>query len=139
MVASSPFRVRHKGNLRRMVELVDPIDRALRSTRVLVRRTAVTTYRHRPVPASYAALCTELANAAERVADELMADKMATDARPVLLAVGLATGQVERTDDLNTDVILAQIRSVIADLLLLTGLDELESTDALPPPPERTR
>ena len=67
-----------------------------------------------------------------------MADRMATDARPVLLAVGLATGQVERTDDLNTDVILAQIRSVVADLLLLTGLDELESTDALPPPPERT-
>ncbi len=139
VVASSPFRVRHKGNLRRMVELVDPIDRALRSTRVLVRRTAVTAYRRRPVPASYAALCSELANAAERVADELMADRMAIDARPVLLAVGFATGQVERTDDLNTDVILAQIRSVIADLLLLTGLDELESTDALPPPPERTR
>jgi uncharacterized membrane protein YgaE (UPF0421/DUF939 family) len=136
VVASSPFRVRHKGNLRRMVELVDPIDRALRSTRVLVRRTAVTAYRHRPVPASYAALCAELAHAAERVADELMAGRMATDARPVLLAVGLATAQVERTDDLNTDVILAQIRSVIADLLLLTGLDELESTDALPPPPE---
>src|SRR6185503_5590311 len=30
VVASSPFRVRHKGNLRRMVELVDPLDRALR-------------------------------------------------------------------------------------------------------------
>ena len=44
---------------------------------------------------------------------------------------------MERTADLNTDVLLAQIRSVVADLLLLTGLDELESTDALPPPPER--
>ncbi len=137
VVASSPFRVRHKGNLRRMVELVDPIDRALRSTRVLVRRTAVTAYRHRPVPASYAVLCRELADAAERVADELDADRMATEARPVLLAVGLGTAQVERTDDLNTDVLLAQIRSVVADLLLLTGLDELEATDALPPPPER--
>jgi hypothetical protein len=120
-----------------MVELVDPIDRALRSTRVLVRRTAVTAYRHRPVPASYAVLCRELADAAERVADELDADRMATEARPVLLAVGLGTAQVERTDDLNTDVLLAQIRSVVADLLLLTGLDELEATDALPPPPER--
>ena len=45
VVASSPFRVRHKGGLRRMVDLVDPIDRALRSTRVLVRRTAVAAYR----------------------------------------------------------------------------------------------
>jgi uncharacterized membrane protein YgaE (UPF0421/DUF939 family) len=133
VVASSPFRVRHKGGMRRMVDLVDPIDRALRSTRVLVRRTAVTAYRHRPVPASYARLCNDLADAAAVVARELMADRMALAARPVLVAVGNATGQVERTADLNTDVILAQIRSVVADLLLLTGLDELEATDLLPP------
>ncbi len=139
VVASSPFRVRHKGGLRRMVELVDPIDRALRSTRVLVRRTAVAAYRHRVVPASYAQLCQDLADAAELVADELRADRLAVAARPALLAVGNATGHVERTADLNTDVVLAQIRSVVADLLLVTGLDELESTDALPPPPERTR
>ena len=35
---------------------------------------------------------------------------------------------------LSAEVILAQIRSVVVDLLLLTGLDQLESTDALPPP-----
>ncbi len=138
VVASSPFRVRHKSGLRRMVDLVDPIDRALRSTRVLVRRTAITAYRHREVPRSYALLCRDLGDAADAVADELMADRVAFAARPALLAVGEATGLVERTSDLNTDVLLAQIRSVVADLLLLTGLDELESTDALPPPPDRT-
>ena len=31
------------------------------------------------------------------------------------------------------EVVLAQIRSAIADLLLLTGMDALEATDALPP------
>jgi uncharacterized membrane protein YgaE (UPF0421/DUF939 family) len=138
VVRSSPFRVRHRGGLRRMSDLVDPIYRALLSTRVLVRRTAVAAYRGRPVPASYARLCRDLADATAVVARELMADRMAVAARPALVAVGAATGQVERTDDLNTDVILAQIRSVVADLLLLTGLDELESTDLLPPPPERT-
>jgi uncharacterized membrane protein YgaE (UPF0421/DUF939 family) len=134
VVASSPFRIRHRGPMRRMVDLVDPIDRALRSTRVLVRRTAIAAYRHRPVPESYARLCRDLADAADVVARELMANRMAVAARPVLVAVGNATGQVERTADLNTDVILAQIRSVVADLLLLTGLDELEATDLLPPP-----
>ena len=89
------------------------------------------------MPPSYARLCRDLADAADVVSRELMADRMAVAARPVLLAVGDATGRVERTADLNTDVLLAQIRSVVADLLLLTGLDELESTDALPPPPER--
>lgn len=139
VVASSPFRVRHRGNLRRMVDLVDPVDRALRSTRVLVRRAAVAAYRRRAVPPSYAELCRQLGDAADAVADELHADRLAVAARPALLAVAQATGQVERTADLNTDVVLAQIRSVVADLLLVTGLDELESTDALPPPPERPR
>ena len=134
VVASSPFRIRHKGDLRRMAELVDPLDRALRSTRVLVRHTAITAYHHRPVPPSYAGLCTDLAAAADSVAAELKANRMAEAARPLLLEVGNETVRVERTDELSVEVVLAQIRSVVVDLLLLTGLDSLEATDALPPP-----
>ncbi len=54
--------------------------------------------------------------------------------RPALLAVGEATGRVERADVLAAEAILAQLRSVVVDLLLLTGMDQIESTDALPPP-----
>ena len=135
VVSSSPFRVRHKGGMRRMVELVDQLDRALRSTRVLVRQTAVAAYHRRPVPGSYSLLALDLADAADAVADELSADRMAVNARPALLAVGNASGQVERTDQLTAEVVLAQIRSVVVDLLMLTGMDQMESTDALPPPP----
>lgn len=135
VVASSPFRVRHKGHMRRMVDLVDPLDRALRSTRVLVRQTAVAAYHRRPVPASYARLCHELADAADMIVAELSENRMAEGAREPLLAVGHATGQVERSEVLAAEAILAQLRSVIVDLLLLTGLDQIESTDALPPPP----
>ena len=135
VVASSPFRIRHKGNLRRMVELVDPLDRALRSTRVLVRQTTVAAYHRREVPRSYSVLAFDLADAADIVAAELAANQMAIGARPALLAVGNATGLVERTDLLTAEVVLAQLRSVVVDLLMLTGLDQMESTDALPPPP----
>lgn len=135
VVASSPFRVRHKGNLRRMAELVDPLDRALRSTRVLVRHTAVAAYRRRPVPPAYAMLAHELAAATDQVADELTADQMAVAARLPLLAVGQATGFVDRSEVLSAEAVLAQLRSVIVDLLMLTGMDQLESSDALPPPP----
>lgn len=134
VVASSPFRVRHRGNLRRMAELVDPLDRALRSTRVLVRQTAVSAYHRRPVPPAYAMLARELAAAADEIAAELSADRMATAARSSLVAVGEATGRVERSDVLAAEAILAQLRSIVVDLLMLTGLDQLESTDALPPP-----
>ena len=134
VVASSPFRVRHKVQLRRMSELVDPLDRALRSTRVLVRQTAVTAYHRLPVPPSYAQVAADLAAAAEVVADELAADRMAVGAREALIAVGEATGRVERSEELAAEAILAQLRSIVVDLLLLSGLDQLESTDVLPPP-----
>ena len=42
---------------------------------------------------------------------------------------------VERTDVLSAEVVLAQLRSIVADLLMVTGMDSLEATDALPPPP----
>lgn len=135
VVASSPFRVRHRPGVRRMAELVDPLDRALRSTRVLVRHTAVAAYHRRPIPTAYAQLAEDLADATDAAAAELREDRMAVAAQPELLAVGVATGQVERSAVLSAEVVLAQLRGVIADLLVLTGMDQLEASDALPPPP----
>lgn len=134
VVASSPFRIRHRGDVRQMADLVEPLDRALRSTRVLVRHTAVAAYHRRPVPTAYAGLARGLAEAVDEIAEELTANRMALRARPSLLAVGEATGQVERSEVLTATVVLAQLRSITADLLLLTGLGPLEASDALPPP-----
>src|SRR3954447_10915786 len=133
VVASSPFRVRHGPGLRKMADLVEPLDRALRSTRVLVRAVAVAAYRRHPAPHIYPLLVAELGAAVEVVATELDEDRMAVAARPALIAVGLATGDVERSDDLAAEVVLAQVRAVVADLLLMTGMDPFEATDTLPP------
>ena len=134
VVTSSPFRVRHRDDLRKMAELVDPLDRALRSTRVLVRQTAVAAYHRRPVPKAYVLLAHDLADATDAVAEELAANRMATAAQPVLLAIAEATGRVDRSDVLAAEAILAQLRSVVVDLLMVAGMDQMESTDALPPP-----
>lgn len=134
VVSSSPFRLRHREPLRRMVELVDPLDRALRSTRVLVRQASIAAYRRREVPPSYAVLAADLADAADAVAAELAADRLAVDARDAVLAVGAATGVVERSEVLTAEAILAQLRAIVADLLMVTGMGQLEATDALPPP-----
>jgi uncharacterized membrane protein YgaE (UPF0421/DUF939 family) len=135
VVTSSPFRVRHRSDIRRMADLVEPLDRALRSTRVLVRQTAVAAYRRRPVPKSYSLLAMDLAEATDMVAAELEADRLAVGARDALLAVGEASGLVGRAEEMNAEVVLIQLRSVVVDLLLLTGMTQLESTEALPPPP----
>jgi hypothetical protein len=100
---------------------------------VLVRNCAVAAYRRQPVPHAYAVITAELAAAVEVVAIELDAHRTPTAAQPALVAVGVATGQVERSTDLTIEVILGQIRSVVADLLLLCGMDPLEATDAIPP------
>lgn len=135
VVASSPFRVRHRPGLRRMADLVDPLDRALRTTRVLVRQVTVAAYHRREVPGSYARLALELADAVDLATAELRDDQQAVGARPALLAAGAGTGSVERSDDMTADVVLAQLRSLVVDLLMLTGMGQLEATDALPPPP----
>jgi hypothetical protein len=54
-------------------------------------------------------------------------------AQPALIGVGIATSEVDRSDDLSAEVVLAQLRSLVADLLLLTGMDSFEATDAIPP------
>ena len=81
VLASSPFRRRDKGNVRRMAELVEPLDRAMRNTRVLVRRVAVASYHREPLPRSYALLCEDLADAADQLAEQLSRGEMAIDAR----------------------------------------------------------
>lgn len=134
VLASSPFRRSRGSGVRWMTELVEPLDRALRNTRVLVRRVAVAGYRNERLPRPYALLCADLAAAADQLADQLARDELAAEVRPALLAIGRGTAEVERSADLSADVVLAQIRSIVVDLLQLTGLDTLEATDALPPP-----
>ncbi len=134
VVASSPFRRRHTGQVRQIAELVEPLDRAIRNTRVLVRRLAVLAYHRRQLPDAYTVLLTNLADVADAMAEEFAAGRMPSAVRTELLAVGDGTASVERSSDLSAEVVLAQIRSIVVDLLQLTGLDVLEATDALPPP-----
>jgi hypothetical protein len=60
---------------------------------------------------------------------------MAVAARDALMQVGEASALVERADEMTAEVVLGQLRSVVVDLLLLTGMTQIESTEALPPPP----
>ena len=133
VVRSSPFRARHREPLRQLAELVEPLDLALRNTRVIVRRVAVAAYRESPVPAEYAALCDDLSGALDDVSAELRADRSPAAVQPRLLELAEASATLPRSAELSAEVVLAQLRSVIADLLRMTGMGGLESTDAIPP------
>ena len=133
VVASSPFRYRHRDRLRRLTDLVEPLDFALRNTRVLARRVAVANYRHESIPQEYAVLLRDLADVVDRLAAELRADRMATVVRADLVAIGERSSALPRTTALSAEVVLAQARSLLADLLAVTGVDPLAATDLIPP------
>ncbi|MGY2874580.1 uncharacterized membrane protein YgaE (UPF0421/DUF939 family) [Marmoricola sp. URHA0025 HA25] len=133
VLASSPFRWRHRGGMRRLTDLVEPLDFALRNTRVLARRVAVANYRGEPIPVEYAGFLRELAELTDRMADELGSDRMASAVLEPLVELGHRSSELPRTSVLSAEVVLAQMRSLLADLLAVTGLDPLAATDKIPP------
>jgi uncharacterized membrane protein YgaE (UPF0421/DUF939 family) len=133
VVASSPFRLRHRGGLRRLGDLVEPLDFALRNTRVLARRIAVANHRGEPIPGEYAAFLRELADISDRMAAELAARRMATAVQEPLVELGRRSATLPRSQALSAEVVLAQLRSLLADLLAVTGVDPLAATDLIPP------
>ncbi len=133
VVASSPFRWRHRPGLRQLTDLVEPLDFALRNTRVLTRRVAVANYRDEPIPVEYAAFLRELAEIADAMDAELRANRMATVVVTPLAALARKSSELPRSSALSAEVVLAQMRSILADLLAVTGMDPLAATDLIPP------
>ncbi len=137
VLASSPFKRRHAPHVRKMVELVEPLDRAMRSTRVLVRRVTVSVGRGEPLPTAYREVMLELADAVDIIARALAENASPEIGRSGLITVAESTGRLPRTESLSTETVLAQLRSVVVDLLQVTGLDVDDAVAAMPP--ERPR
>jgi uncharacterized membrane protein YgaE (UPF0421/DUF939 family) len=132
VIASSPFLRRQTPHVRRVADLIEPLDRALRGTRVLARRIVVATSDRERVPPSYLRVIEDLAAALDVMTHVLTDNGAAEIARPPLLAVAAATGDLERTGQLSTEVILAQVRSIIVDLLQVSGLTVDAAVAVLP-------
>ena len=133
VLTSSPFKRHHAPGVRKMADLVEPLDRAMRSTRVLVRRVTIAVGRGESLPPGYGTLLLELATATDVIARALSENASPEIGRPALLEVAAATAEVPRTPSLVTETVLAQIRSTVVDLLQVTGLDVDAAIAALPP------
>ena len=133
VLTSSPFRRQHAGGVRKMVDLVEPLDRAMRSTRVLVRRVTIAVGRGETLPPGYEDLLLELASATDVMGRALSENASPEIGRPAMLEVARATAALPRTASLATETVLAQIRSTVVDLLQVTGLDVDQAIAAVPP------
>lgn len=131
VVRLSPFRRRHLPGVMAIADLLEPLDRALRNLRVLVRRAAVATWRDEPVPPSHLRLVEALAQSTQDIARELGERRLPTNARTGLHRIGEASAVLDRSS-LSADVMLAQTRSMVVDLLMLSGLS-LDDARAMVP------
>lgn len=131
VVRLSPLRRRHAQEVRMILELVTPLDRCLRNLRVLIRRADVITRLGSWVPEEYLALLDRLAAVVDEIAASLDERQLPTGCRPELLVVAGLSGEIVADAPLTAEVIRAQARSMIVDLLMVTGLDDDAAVEAV--------
>lgn len=132
VVRLSPLRRRHLPGVQAIDDLLEPLDRAIRNLRVLVRRAAIATWREEFVPTSYVALLTTLADATDEISAELGKRRLPTGARRGLVAIADLTAVIDPNASLSSEVMRAQARSMVVDLLMLTGLSYEEARQMVP-------
>jgi uncharacterized membrane protein YgaE (UPF0421/DUF939 family) len=139
VVRLSPFRRRHLPGVQAIADLLEPLDRAIRNLRVLVRRAAVAAWRDEQVPTAYLMLLTALAGVTADIAEELQERRLPTEARAGLIQLGELSAVIDPSAGLSGEVMRAQIRSMVVDLLMLTGMPYAEARDSVPESMSTTR
>jgi uncharacterized membrane protein YgaE (UPF0421/DUF939 family) len=132
VVRHSPFRRRQRSEVEAYADLLDPLDRASRNLRVLARRAVTLVWREQHLPLGYLEVITGLARTARFMAEELDAGRLPAAARADLVATAEASSHLELASSLSAVAILAQTRSMVVDLLELTGLGPDDARDLVP-------
>jgi uncharacterized membrane protein YgaE (UPF0421/DUF939 family) len=133
VAAISPLHRRQRHRIARYVRATEPIDRAVRNSRVLLRRTRSALTDGEAFPTALPSALRGLAGAATAFAEVLASDG---DPAEVRAAIGAAATTLD-ADDLedvgfSARVVTAQLRSVAVDLLQATGLDHGQARGTLP-------
>jgi hypothetical protein len=115
-----------------LVALTEPLDRLTRNVRVLARRAAVAVWHHEVVPESYLDLMDLVAAEMKSSAAQLAAGELPIDTRARVIDLGATHSNLELVDKISSVVILAQLRSILVDLLEVTGMTYADARDALP-------
>lgn len=132
VVRTSPFRRGQRPGVQAIADLLVPLDRAVRNIRVLVRRAGVALREGEDVPKAYIDLVSDLAGVTHDMADDLRHRRLPTGMRADLRDLAEFTTHVSSRPSLSSEVIRAQVRSAIVDLLMVTGLDHDEALDYIP-------
>lgn len=118
---TSPFRRGHLPAVQAIADLAVPLDRAVRNLRVLVRRARSAIRQDAHVDPSYLTMVEDLAEIAAAMAASLSARQLPETERESLLGLARRTALGVPGTSLSAEVIRAQVRSMILDLLMVGG------------------
>ncbi|HEY6739525.1 MAG TPA: hypothetical protein VI076_11820, partial [Actinopolymorphaceae bacterium] len=124
----SPARWRLQGHLTQYVEASDEIESAVRNIRVLVRRASVMLRVGETVDPRLLAGIRRLAEAIRTLRNELAKGVTPRASRIGLVhAAELATSTIEADHGFSANVVVAQLRSTVLDLLVASGLSRKDA------------
>ncbi|MEU6710434.1 FUSC family protein [Nonomuraea sp. NPDC046802] len=127
----SPLHRHRRTRLEGYEKAAVPLDHALRNARVLARRAIVALDGSSPLPPWLPVALRELADATQVLRAELAAGETPEQAARAIMSV--ASRQGSERWGFSADVMIAQLRSIIVDLLQATGTEREEAVAALPP------
>ncbi|MFD4429381.1 aromatic acid exporter family protein [Nocardia sp. NPDC058497] len=138
VIRISPLYWNSRKRLARIHSAADPLDNAVRNTRVLLRRSLTLVRDDEVLDPRLIDLVNQLGNATDVVRKMMLADpgeqpdqaeatralrSVAKNARPELVAGA----------GLSAHVVFAQIRSIVVDLMLVCGMQRISAMALLPP------
>ncbi|WP_410812130.1 FUSC family protein [Micromonospora sp. 067-2] len=113
------------GPVSRYAQAAEPIDRAMRNSGTLIRRTVTLIEDGEPIPESLPTAVAGLAEAVRLLKRQFAAGNEPRDARDKALRAVCRAGDAYRQGvGFSGAVVVAQVRTTVSDLLVATGLDQ---------------
>jgi len=137
LVRISPFYRRRRPEEVELARILNPLDNGIRNIRVLARRAITAVDDQVDVPPALSSLIARLADALEMLARRVVGDPSAPSAAEVHRELRAVSSRAKRElvigSGLTELVMLAQIRSILVDMMQVAGLSKISALATLPP------
>lgn len=129
----SPFHRKRHQDVHGVSEVVEPLDRCVRNARVLIRRATVALQTGEAVPDLYVQWLQDLTECLDAIACAMDKQSYSQHTIDRLVSLGERTVHPAAGASLSAEVMRAQMRSMVVDLLMVTGLNFAQAQDLVQP------
>ena len=123
----------HRDEVREIQSLLQPLDLAIRNVRVLSRRAEAAVGAHEFIPDTYIDMVEGLAEVTAVIQEQLEEREPLDDAREDLVHLARQSTWSHPRAELSAEVLRAQVRSTVVDLLMLSGMSLADARRRVPP------